>query len=178
MTPKGIKHRKARLLILTLLLAVFLSGATMPVAFGSGDPALATVNGIVRDNKGNPLAGVVIALLKEGANEIVKQTRSASDGSFVAKILPGRYSLRAEADGFNPASFPAVQIRQSDQLNYLFNLVPVGSGRTTPERRSDRDSAKWRLRSAQSRRLARGTRTGQPRHRRPRPRCRCHAQAL
>ena len=152
MTPKGIQHKKTWQIKLTLLVAVSLCGATMPVVYGTGGSSVATVNGIVRDNKGNPLAGVVIALLKEGANEIVKQTRSASDGSFVAKILPGRYSLRAEAEGFNPASFPAVQIRQSDQLNYLFNLIPVGSGRTAPERRSDRDSAKWRLRSAQSRR--------------------------
>lgn len=152
MTPKGIQHRKTWRMKLTLLVAVSLCGATMPVVYGSSGSSVATVNGIVRDNKGNPLAGVLIALLKEGANEIVKQTRSAADGSFVAKIVPGRYSLRAEAEGFNPASFPAVQIRQSDQLNYLFNLIPVGSGRTAPERRSDRDSAKWRLRSAQSRR--------------------------
>ena len=152
MTPMDIQHRKVWQVKLTLLVAVSLCGATIPLVYGSGGPAVATVNGIVRDNKGNPLAGVVIALLKEGANEIVKQTRSATDGSFVAKIVPGRYSLRAEAEGFNPASFPAVQIRQSDQLNYLFNLIPVGSGRTAPERRSDRDSPKWRLRSAQSRR--------------------------
>lgn len=152
MTPKGIQHRKIWQIKLTLLVAVSLCGATVPDVYGGGGSAVATVNGIVRDNKGNPLAGVVIALLKEGANEVVKQTRSAADGSFVTKILPGRYSLRAEAEGFNPASFPAVQIRQSDQLNYLFNLIPVGSGRTSPERRSDRDSAKWRLRSAQSRR--------------------------
>ena len=152
MTPMGIQHRKVWQVKLTLLVAVSLCGATMPLVYGNGGPAVATVNGVVRDNKGNPLAGVVIALLKEGANEIVKQTRSAADGSFVAKIVPGRYSLRAEAEGFNPASFPAVQIRQSDQLSYLFSLIPVGSGRTAPERRSDRDNPKWRLRAAQSRR--------------------------
>jgi len=153
MTSLGIQHRNFWKIRMTLLIAVSICGATVPAVYGNGGgSAVATVNGVVRDNKGNPLAGVVIALLKEGANEIVKQTRSASDGSFVAKILPGRYSLRAEAEGFNPASFPAVQIRQSDQLSYLFNLIPVGSGRTSPERRSDRDSAKWRLRSAQSRR--------------------------
>ena len=152
MTPKGIQHRRILRIKLSLLAAVCVFAAAMPLAYGSGGSTVATVNGVVRDNKGNPLAGVMIALLKEGASEVVKQTRSAADGSFVAKIVPGRYSLRAEAAGFTPASFPAVQIRQSDQLNYLFNLIPIGSGRTTPERRTDRDSAKWRLRSAQSRR--------------------------
>lgn len=150
--PKGIQRKKIWRIKLILLAIVSLCGATMPVVYGRGGPAVGTINGIVKDNKGNPLAGVVIALLREGANEIVKQTRSSADGSFVAKIVPGRYSLRAEAEGYNPASFPAVQVRQSDELIYRFNLIPIGSGRTTPERRSDRDSAKWRLRSAQSRR--------------------------
>lgn len=154
MMPKGIQHRKFWSIKLALLAVASLCVAGLPTVYGSGgsNHALGTVSGLVRDNRGNPLAGVVIALLKEGANEIVKQTRSASDGSFTASIAPGRYSLRAEADGFNSASFPAVQIRQSDELSYRFNLIPVGSGRTTPERRADRDSAKWRLRAAQSRR--------------------------
>lgn len=159
MMPKGNQHRNFRRVKQTLLAVVALCMAGVPFAYGNGasgnsggNPALGTVTGTVRDNKGNPLSGVVIALLKEGASEIVKQTRSASDGSFTARISPGRYSLRAEADGFNSASFPAVQIRPADELSYRFNLIPVGSGRTAPERRADRDSAKWRLRSAQSRR--------------------------
>jgi hypothetical protein len=153
MMPKGIQHRKFWRMKLTLLALVSLCGAGLPAVYGgSRGPALGTVSGLVKDNKGNPLAGVVIALLKEGASEIVKQTLSGADGSFTARIAPGRYSLRAQADGFNPASFPAVQIRQSDELSYRFNLIPVGSGRTTAERRTDRDSSKWRLRAAQGRR--------------------------
>ncbi len=152
MMPKGIQHRKIWRIKLTMLAVMSLCSAAIPLVYGNGGPAVGTVTGVVRDNKGNPLGGVVIALLREGANEIVKQTRSAADGSFVAKIVPGRYSLRAEATGFSPASFPAVQIRQSDELSYRFNLVPVGSGRTAPENRADRDSAKWRLRASQGRR--------------------------
>jgi hypothetical protein len=153
MLPKGMKLRKFRRMKLLLMLAVVsLCGASVPEVYGNNGPALGTITGTVRDNKGNPLAGAVIALLREGASEIIKQTRSAPDGSFTAKILPGRYSLRAEATGFNPASFPAVQIRRADELIYSFNLIPAGSGRTAPERRVDRDSAKWRLRSAQGRR--------------------------
>jgi hypothetical protein len=90
--------------------------------------------------------------LREGAEEIVKQTRSAADGSFSARIIPGRYSVRAEAEGFNQALFASVQVKPSDQLIYRFNLEPVGAGRTAPERRADRDSAKWRIRANQGRR--------------------------
>jgi hypothetical protein len=143
--------RKALHVSLTLLILSAFCAASVPNAFGSGR-SLATITGSVKDNKGNPLAGAVVALLKDGANEVIKQTRSAADGTFSAKINPGRYSVRATAIGFNEALFNAVQVRPSDELVYRFNLEPIGSGRTAPERRKDRDDPKWRLRSAQGRR--------------------------
>lgn len=144
--------RKALRISLSLLALSALCVASAPRALGSGGARLGIITGTVRDNKGNPLAGALISLLREGAEEIVKQTRSAADGSFATKITPGRYSVRAEADGFNQALFAAVQVRPADQLTYRFNLEPVGSGRTAPERRADRDSAKWRIRANQGRR--------------------------
>jgi hypothetical protein len=121
------------------------------VALGSKG-TLATITGSVRDSKGNPLAGAVISLIKDGANQISKQTRTGPDGRFTAKILPGRYGIRAIAQGFNEVVFDAVEVRASQELIYKFNLEPVGSGRTLPERRRDRDDVKWRLRAAQSQR--------------------------
>src|SRR3982751_784472 len=126
--------RKALRVGLSLLALSALCVASAPQALGLGSARLGTITGTVRDNKGNPLAGALISLLREGAEEIVKQTRSAADGSFTTKITPGRYSVRAEADGFNQALFASVQVRPSDQLTYRFNLEPVGSGRTAPER--------------------------------------------
>lgn len=151
MTSPGTKQKTLSRFSLTLLAVVAICGSGVSPASGKG-PALATITGSVKDNKGNPLAGAVIALLSEGANQVIKQTRTAADGSFVATVVPGRYSLRAEANGFTAALFPAVQVRRADELIYKFNLQPVGEGRTAPERRPDRDNAKWRLRSAQSRR--------------------------
>ncbi|HEV2911921.1 MAG TPA: TonB-dependent receptor [Pyrinomonadaceae bacterium] len=147
--------RKALQAGLTVLAVLALCGASAPgtlASGGGGSRSLGTVTGTVRDNKGNPVAGAVVSLLREGAKEVVKQTRTAFDGSFTAKISPGRYSVQAIADGFNMALFSAVEIRPSDQIVYRFNLEPVGSGRTAPERRRDRDDAKWRLRAARSRR--------------------------
>src|SRR6185295_4024680 len=117
-----------------------------------GKGSLATVTGSVRDNKGNPLAGAVISLIKEGANRISKTTRTGSDGSFSARILPGRYGIHAIAQGFNEVAFDAVEVRASQELIYKFNLEPSGSGRTLPETRRDRDDVKWRLRAAQAQR--------------------------
>ncbi len=121
-------------------------------AYGKGTRGLATITGTVRDNRGLPLAGALIQLIREGANKIVKETRSAADGSFSTKIPAGRYSLKAVANGFSEVLFSSVTVNPSAEIAYRFNLEPLGAGRTYPETRSDRDNVKWRLRAAQNQR--------------------------
>ncbi len=138
---------------LMLLLALFVCGAThVARAATLAGGRLGTVSGSVRDTKGNPLAGALVQLLRDGANHIAKQTRTGADGTFTARIVPGRYLLTALADGFSKTTFEAVQVNPSDELIYRFNLEPVGMGRTLPEKRNDRNDPKWRLRAAQNRR--------------------------
>lgn len=122
-----------------------------PAPAPAGRP-LGTVTGSVRDSRGNPLAGAAVRLLREGAEELVKEVRSAGDGSFVARVAPGRYILRAVADGFSPTTFSAVNVRASEELVYRFNLEPAGQGRTEPERRADRDDPKYKIRASFRRR--------------------------
>src|SRR6266851_2565547 len=119
---------------------------------GKGTRGLATISGTVRDNKGMPLAGAVIQLIREGANQIVRQTRTAADGSFSAKVPAGRYSLRAMAEGFGEVLFSSVQVNASAEIAYRFNLEPAHSGRTLVDQRRDRDNVKWGLRAIQGRR--------------------------
>lgn len=136
---------------LTLLAAFVLAGAGRPAAYAVGGEhrsGLGTISGTVRDGEGNPLAGVLIKVLRDGANEVVRETRSGSDGSFSTRVSPGRYLLRALAEGFAPATFTAVQITPSAELVYRFNLEPAGEGRTTPERRPDRNDPKFKIRAA------------------------------
>ena len=121
-------------------------------AYGKGPRGLATVSGTVRDHRGLPLSGALIQIIREGAKKVVKEARTAADGSFSAKIPAGRYSLKAVATGFSEVLFSSVTVSPSAEIAYRFNLEPVGAGRRYPEQRSDRDSAKWRLRSAQSQR--------------------------
>ncbi len=126
-------------------LAVVVCGAGAPQVFAAG--RVATVSGSVLDSKGKPIAGAVVSVIKGGADEVIKQVKSAADGSFIAKIAPGRYSLRAVAAGFNAVLFDVFEVRPAAEVVYRFNLEPVGSGRTAPERRKDRDDRKWMLRS-------------------------------
>ena len=145
--------------ILGLFLVMFSAGVYLPTPAATpnanataGKGSLATITGSVLDNKGNPVTGAVISLLKDGANKIIKQTRSDSAGRFTARISPGRYGLRAIANGFNEVVFSSIEVRASQELIYRFNLEPVGSGKTLPEQRKDRDDVKWSLRSTHSRR--------------------------
>lgn len=121
-------------------------------AFGKGPRGLATVTGTVRDHRGKPLSGALIQIIQDGAKKVVKEARTAADGNFTAKIPAGRYALRAVASGFTEVLFSSVSVAPSAEIAYRFNLEPLGLGRTYPEQRNDRESVKWRLRSAQTQR--------------------------
>lgn len=111
---------------------------------------LGTISGIVRDETGNAIAGATVAIFRVGTSRLLKQVRSASDGSFLAKIMPGTYTVLAVAQGFNPVTLPTVRVDRSTQLVYGFKLERSGSGNTLPEKKADRNSSKWRIRSAQT----------------------------
>jgi len=118
---------------------------------GKGTHGLATITGTVRDNKGAPLAGAVVQLIREGAKQIVKQTYTAADGSFSARIPAGKYSLKAVAKGFSEVLFESVQVSPSAEIAYRFNLEPANSPNTLVNQRNDKDNVKWTLRSTQNR---------------------------
>jgi hypothetical protein len=142
--------RRAISLSLSLLTVAALAiNAQAATAKGS---SLATITGSVRDNKGNPLAGALVSLVREGSKRTAKEAMTDRQGNFFARVLPGRYGIRAIATGFNEVVFASVEVRASQELIYRFNLEPVGAGNTLPERRRDKDDVKWTLRSAQSRR--------------------------
>jgi hypothetical protein len=141
--------------MLATLALLYGAGATQTRAAttaGERRSGLGRISGTVLDAQGNPVPGAVVKILRDGFNEVVKETKSAPDGSFVARVTPGRYLVRALADGFTPATFTSVQVTSSTELVYRFNLQPAGEGRTAPERRPDRNDPKFRLRAAQARR--------------------------
>jgi hypothetical protein len=143
---KTVFRFSAPLLVLAVVCAM--TGS----AQAKGVRGLATITGTVRDDKGLPLAGAVIQLIREGANQLVKQTHTAADGSFSARIPAGRYSLKAIAEGFSEVLFSSVQVSASAEIAYRFNLEPSHSGRSLVDQRRDRDNVKWGLRAVQGRR--------------------------
>lgn len=139
--------------VLGLSLLLFTAGGYFPApAATTSKGNLATITGAVLDNKGNPVTGALISLIRDGAKKAIKETRSDASGRFTARISPGRYGLRAIASGFNEVVFSSIDVRASQELVYRFNLEPVGAGKTLPEQRKDRDDVKWSLRSTHTRR--------------------------
>ena len=141
-----------RLSLTVLALVSFVSNDALA---GSSNRSFATITGTVRDNRGAPLAGALVSLVRVEAREgakLVKHTTTDRNGNFIAKIVPGRYEIKANATGFTEVAFNSVDVKAQQELVYRFNLEPVGYGNTLPERRRDRDDVKWTLRSAQTKR--------------------------
>jgi hypothetical protein len=138
------------------LAAFFVSFVSIPVARGAviveNRAGLGTIKGIVRDEAGTPIANAMVAVFRVGTSQLLKQVRSAADGSFLARVAPGTYTILAVAQGFNPVTLSEVQVNRSAEITYGFKLERSGSGNTLPEKRADRTSPKWVIRSAQSRR--------------------------
>lgn len=153
---KGVCSRRSfrmrRALSLCLSLLAFTAFELLEAKAKTPTRSLATITGSVRDNKGNPLAGAIVSLLREGTKQSAKEALTDGQGNFIAKVLPGKYGIRAIANGFNEVVFASVEVRASQELIYRFNLEPIGYGNTLPERRRDREDVKWTLRSAQGRR--------------------------
>ena len=141
-------RRAFRLSLSVIALLSFISSNALAA---SSNRSLATITGTVRDNHGNPLAGALVSLVREGV-KTVKEARTDRQGNFIAKVLPGRYGIKAIANGFSEVVFTSVDVKAQQELVYRFNLEPVGHGNTLPERRHDRDDVKWTLRSAQPKR--------------------------
>lgn len=141
-----------------LLPAIILMAATTALAsapatgsgrivFTSGS-TLATIKGMVRDDAGSPIADATVAIFRAGTSTLLKQVTSASDGSFLARILPGTYTVLAVAQGFNPATVADIEVGNAAMLTYGFKLERAGSGNTLPEKKLDRNNPKWVRRSA------------------------------
>jgi hypothetical protein len=113
---------------------------------------LGVIKGVVRDQTGTPIANAYISIFRTGTDKLLKQARSAADGSFLTKILPGTYTVLAVAQGFNPVTLQEVQVNRAAELVYGFKLERAGGGNTLPEKRADRSRSTWVIRSAQSRR--------------------------
>lgn len=140
------------LLLLTAAGAAFAAPVNRANVVIEKGGTLGIIKGVVRDEFGSPIGDASVAIFRAGTSKILKQVSSASDGSFLAKIIPGTYTILAVAQGFNPVTLFGVEVNRAAELNYGFKLERSGGGNTLPEKRLDRNSSKWRIRAAQTQR--------------------------
>ncbi len=162
----GFTFKRENILQHLLLLAAIVSIVAFSPRFAEGgvviekSAPLGIIKGVVRDNGGVPISDASVAIFRSGSTKLLKQVSSAADGSFLAKIVPGTYTVLAVAQGFNPFTVYGVQVSRAAELTYGFNLERAGGGNTLPEKRLDRNSSKWRIRAAQSQRSVYQNREG------------------
>lgn len=126
------------------LFSLLFAGTISAEAQGS----TAVIKGVVRSDGGGPIADATVAIFRAGTATLLKQVQSASDGSFLARISPGKYTVLAVAQGFNPVTLSEVEVLRAAQLTYGFKLERSGGGNTLPEKRLDRSNPKWARRAA------------------------------
>ncbi|MDM7923927.1 MAG: carboxypeptidase regulatory-like domain-containing protein, partial [Pyrinomonadaceae bacterium] len=92
---------------MVLLAVAGLVTAATPVSAATSTTTVTTnsnlgvIKGVIRDQSGNPIADATVALFRIGTTKVLREVRSAADGSFLLRILPGKYSVLAVAQGFN-----------------------------------------------------------------------------
>jgi hypothetical protein len=103
--------------------------------------AMGSIRGSVKDAEGKPLAGAAVVVLADAEtakeDKIVKRASTDKDGKFIASgITPGRYRVKAEADGFSPVElaasvvankatiFDSIRLRQVSLLSEQTRLDP------------------------------------------------------
>ncbi len=115
------------------------SSATVEAA-----PTLAVVSGTVKDDRGAPLVGAIVALLESRPRgKEVKSVKTDAQGRFSATIAPGLYRLRAAAEGF-VSRITRVSIDRPEHIVHNFALKRDD---TVVQRRGDSDDYRWIARS-------------------------------
>lgn len=108
-------------------------------------PAFAFITGTVKDERGAPLSGAVVALLESRhRGKEIKRVSTDAKGRFTAGIVPGNYRLRAYAEGFIPR-ITNVALDRPAHVTQNFNLKRDD---TLVQRRGDSDDYRWIARGA------------------------------
>jgi hypothetical protein len=74
--------------------------------------ASGSIRGFIMDGRGNPLSGAAVMVMAESEDakpaKVIKRASTDGEGKFVAAgITPGRYRVKAEAEGFKPVEVAA-----------------------------------------------------------------------
>src|SRR5262249_52038381 len=108
-------------------------------------PSLACVTGTVKDERGAPLVGAIVAVLEPNPRgKEIRSVKTDAQGKFSAGVAPGTYMLRAAAEGFISKLSSRLIIDRPMRISYDFALK---SADTLVQKRGDSDDIRWIARS-------------------------------
>lgn len=103
-----MKH-STRVYALVALVAVAYAGVPAHAAVARG-----SIRGVVMDASGTPLVGAAVMVLEDAESaaakveKVIRRASTDGEGKFnAAGIIPGRYRVKAEAEGFKPVELAA-----------------------------------------------------------------------
>jgi len=102
------------------------------------NPTAATIQGMVRDDAGNPVAGAHV-FYRSQATETRGVTRTGNDGKYVSEVLPpGPYVVRVEGRNMAPAQ-SSVNVVLGTAVTADFKLEWINPGPVRLESKFDGD---------------------------------------
>lgn len=120
-------------------------GSNRSIGAVEAAPTFAFISGTVKDERGAPLSGAIVALLESRhRGKEIKRVSTDAKGRFSAGIVPGSYRLRAFAEGFIPR-ITNVVLDHPAHVTQNFNLKRDD---TLVQRRGDSDDYRWIARGA------------------------------
>jgi hypothetical protein len=111
-----------RLLSTAILVVIALMGSRL--AYGQGG-ATGAISGVVVDASGGSVAGADVQIIDTRIEVLVRKLPTASDGSFVAPLLPpGTYSVLVNKSGFSQAKADSIEVRVTETTKVTITLKP------------------------------------------------------
>lgn len=102
--------------------------APSPSPQEASSPATGTMTGIVTDETGGPLPDVRITVTND-ATALRREVTTGQEGTFAIPLLPsGRYTVRAERDGFSALDIPGIIFDVTDPVVVRVKLEVASLG--------------------------------------------------
>jgi hypothetical protein len=133
MGDKMIRDRAANVHFFALLLAIvwIAQAATSNVALGQSTIATGSIQGTILDSSGAVIPSAKVTIRNKDTGQTFQVATSSSGAYTSGAIVPGNYSVRAEAQGFKTVE-EAVVVRVGETAGANITL-PIGSGSTVVE---------------------------------------------
>jgi hypothetical protein len=128
-----IRQRAAKTIFLALLLAVVwvAQAFTSDAAMGQSTIATGSIQGTILDSSGPVIPSAKFTVRNKDTGQTFQIATSSSGAYTSGAIVPGNYSVRAEAQGFKTVE-QAVVVRVGETAGANLTL-PVGAGSTIVE---------------------------------------------